>query len=101
MDQSPVTIFKSFEYSMCLMEKQIRMLAELADASPLAHQSEQAEGLPPETEFVIVDRRRMHELLEHLKTQLACVRYGLKDYFGAPGNVVLEEDKGGFGGDDV
>ena len=58
MEVNPLAVpatFRTLERELGLMEKQIRMLAEIADSGPLVQ---------PEGRFVIVNQARMKELVE-------------------------------------
>jgi hypothetical protein len=74
VEKDSLAILATFRHPLGLMEKQIRLLAELADASPMV---DQKEGPEVEAEFVIVHRQRMRELIEQLRLQVAVMRSGL------------------------
>ncbi len=62
-------IFRTFERELSFMGKQIRMLREIAEATPV---------IQPEGGFVIVHQARMEELVELLDQEVgimqACLR---------------------------
>jgi len=65
----------SFEYELGLMEKQIRMFAELVNAAPVVHPSQgMVGGLQSDSEFVIVSRQRLSELIEHLELEVGVMK---------------------------
>ena len=69
------------EYSLGLMDKQVRMLRALADVSPVVHyaDTENSVGaLESEVEFVAVSRQRLLDLVERLALGVGVVRLGLE-----------------------
>ena len=56
-----------FEYHLGLMEKQVKMLLELADAEPRS-----------EAEFVLVRRSRLRELVAALESEVGVMKLGLE-----------------------
>ena len=61
-------IFRTFEYELSLMEKQIRMLREIADSAAVVQ---------PEGKFVIVHQAQMKELVQLLELEIGVMQAGL------------------------
>jgi len=65
------------ESNLSMLEKQVRMLNELAERSPVVKgklTDEIVEALEPGTEYVIVERKQMNVLLEGVELQAYLVK---------------------------
>lgn len=61
------------EINFSLLEKQVRMLVELAKRSPVVNgklTDEIVNALAPQTEYAIVERQQMNVLLEAIELQV-------------------------------
>ncbi|HZW92357.1 MAG TPA: hypothetical protein VFF64_05235 [Candidatus Eremiobacteraceae bacterium] len=67
----------SLESNLSMLEKQVRMLNELSERSPVVKgklTDEIVEALEPGTEYVIVERKQMNVLLEGMELQAYLVK---------------------------
>jgi hypothetical protein len=67
-NRSASSIFSAFEHELGLMKKQIRMLREIADSTPVT---------PREGKFVIDDEARLRQLVELLEKEVRLIECGL------------------------
>ena len=56
------------------LEKQIRMLSELAEAGPVLHREEKLGDRSEKTDFVVVHQQQMRESIEQIKQQVEMIK---------------------------
>jgi hypothetical protein len=75
---------------LSLLEKQVRMLSELADTAPGIDRTQERGKREDESEFVVVHRQRIYEIVEQMKSQLGLIRFGLEASLGERDTPLLD-----------
>ncbi len=64
----------TLKHQLSLLDKQIRMLGELAEAAPALHHEEGLGDRYEKADFVIVHQQRMREIVEQMKPQVQMIK---------------------------
>jgi len=70
MNELTSAALKASRFPLGLMEKQVRMIAELADAAPVVQRKEETEGCGYQADFVVVHQQRLREIVKQMRVQL-------------------------------
>lgn len=66
-------VLLNLKHQLSLLEKQIRMLNEMAEAGPAMHRGEELKEWGQEGDFVVVHRQRMREIVRQMKSEAQLV----------------------------
>jgi tRNA U34 2-thiouridine synthase MnmA/TrmU len=78
MNELRSAALKVLRFPLGLMEKQVRMIAELADAAPLAQRKEEIEGNACQADFVVVGQQRLREIVKQMRVQLNVMKVSVE-----------------------
>jgi hypothetical protein len=64
----------TLKHQLNLLDKQIRMLSELADAAPVLHREQDLGDRHEKADFVVVHQQRMREIVDQMKQQVQMIK---------------------------
>ncbi len=64
----------ALKHQLSLLEKQIRMLSQLAEAAPALHHEQELGDRHEKADFVVVHQQRMLEIVDQMKQQVRMIR---------------------------
>ncbi len=84
-------LIETFKHDLSLIEKQVRMLGELAENAKVLHEEPKPDETQGLTDFIIVDQRRTREIVELMRSEVGHLRFGIEALLGERQTPLLDQ----------